>query len=71
MVPTFESGQMRITQKCLCMMMHMSFNFIESTDLWKEFEPTQLNPQIDNEMKDGFVKHVGRQMLDKDFVEEP
>jgi hypothetical protein len=25
--------------------------------------------QIDSEAKDGFVKHVGQQMLDNDFVE--
>jgi hypothetical protein len=24
-----------------------------------------------NEVKDGFVKHVGQQMLDKNFVEQP
>jgi hypothetical protein len=28
-------------------------------------------PQIDNEMKDGFVRHVGQQKLDKDFGEKP
>ncbi len=28
-------------------------------------------PQIDREMKDGFVRHVGQQMLDKSFIEQP
>ncbi len=28
-------------------------------------------PQIDNEMKDGFVRHVGQQKLDKDSREKP
>jgi hypothetical protein len=28
-------------------------------------------PQIDSEVKDGFIKHVGQQMLDKDFVKQP
>lgn len=28
-------------------------------------------PQIDIEVKGGFVKHVGQQMLNRDFVEQP
>lgn len=28
-------------------------------------------PQIDNEMKDGFVRHEGQQKLDKDSGEKP
>ncbi len=27
--------------------------------------------QIDNEVRDGFVRHVGQQMLDRDYVEQP
>jgi hypothetical protein len=26
---------------------------------------------IDNEVRDGFVRHVGQQMLDRDYVEQP
>jgi len=28
-------------------------------------------PHIDSEMRDGFVRHVGQQMLDKGFIEQP
>jgi hypothetical protein len=28
-------------------------------------------PQIDREMKDGFVRQVGQQMLDRSFIEQP
>jgi len=28
-------------------------------------------PEIDNEMKDGFVRHVGQQKLEKDSKEKP
>jgi hypothetical protein len=28
-------------------------------------------PQIDNEMRDGFVRHVAQQMLDRGFIEKP
>jgi hypothetical protein len=27
--------------------------------------------QFDNEMKDNFVRHVGQQMLNKNYVEQP
>jgi len=28
-------------------------------------------PHINSEMRDGFVRHVGQQMLDKSFIEQP
>jgi hypothetical protein len=28
-------------------------------------------PHVDSEVKDGFVKHMGQQMLDIDFVKQP
>jgi hypothetical protein len=61
---------------------HRSFNYEDSTrlaqTLSKIFAFCRVRghiitkcSQIDNEAKDGFVKHVGQQMLDSDFVEQP
>ncbi len=60
---------------------HKSYDFMDSAKLVRTFPNIYVFyrvrrcvitkcPHIDSEVKDGFVRHVGQQMLEMDYVEQ-